>query len=85
LAAPTPKTKATQKLIKSGVDCAIVIDLEKEECLKRALGRRVDPNSNELFHLEENLPPIENAAKVERLIPFDDAFNSELGIMDKHC
>ena len=54
------------------------MDIEKDDCLRRAFGRRIDPENGELFHLDESPPPIDNSAKVERLEIYDDPFNSEV-------
>jgi len=35
--------------------------------LKRAYGRRIDPENNDLFHLDESPPQTDNSSKVERL------------------
>jgi len=45
----------------------------------------MDPVSNDLYHLDESPPLTNDSTKVERLQCFDDPYNSELAIMDKHC
>ena len=67
LAKPTPKKLAPKKLIRSGIDSICVISIDKSNCLKRAFGRRMDPNSNDLYHLDEAPPPTMDSNKVERL------------------
>lgn len=38
-----------------------------------------------MYHLDENPPPTDDSSKVEKLDCYDDPYNSELSIMDKHC
>lgn len=85
LAKSTPKIIAKKKLIRSGIDCVCVVQVDKDSCLKRAFGRRIDPENNDIYHLDENPPPTDDSSKVEKLECYDDPYNSELSIMDKHC
>jgi len=38
------------------MDGVFVVEVNKEDCLKRAYGRRIDPENNDLFHLDESPP-----------------------------
>jgi hypothetical protein len=40
---PTAKEDPPKCLIKSGLDAVIWFDLSRDECMRRALGRRFDP------------------------------------------
>jgi len=42
LVKPTPKPEPPKTLISSGIDAVIWFDCSREECLRRALGRRID-------------------------------------------
>ena len=61
------------------------MEVTKEECLRRALGRRLDPQSNRLFHLEDNAPPIDESPLIERLVPLFDTIKCEELLVDKHA
>ena len=43
---PTEKPKPPKTLIPSGIDGIIWFDCSREECLRRALGRRMDSQNN---------------------------------------
>ena len=74
-----------RRLIRGGVDYAIYLDIEKEESLRRSLGRRVDRNTNSLYHLWDNAPPVDNAPLMERLEQIRDFETQELSLVDKNC
>ena len=61
-----------RKLIEGALDAAIFINVDKEESLRRALGRRVDPNTGIIYHLDDNPPPTDNSPLIERLVPVYD-------------
>ena len=42
LVKPTKKPEPRKRLIASGVDAVIWFDCTRDECLRRALGRRID-------------------------------------------
>mmetsp|Transcript_30270 Transcript_30270/g.27561 ORF Transcript_30270/g.27561 Transcript_30270/m.27561 type:complete len:143 (+) Transcript_30270:3-431(+) len=72
-----------RKLIKGGIDCTIVLDVKKEEALRRALGRRLDPQTGTVYHLEDNPPPVDNSPLVERLVPINDNECSEAALINR--
>jgi adenylate kinase family enzyme len=51
LAKPTEKPKPPKTLIPSGIDGIIWFDCSREECLRRALGRRIDSQNNAIYHI----------------------------------
>ena len=56
-----------RELVNGGIDLAFYLDIEKKESLRRALGRRIDRLTDIEYHMDENLPPIDNAPLIERL------------------
>jgi len=42
LSKPTERPPPPKKLIPSGIDAVIWFDCSRDECLRRALGRRID-------------------------------------------
>ena len=55
------------KLIEGVFDSVINLNLDKDICLKRALGRRYDSLTNSYFHLDTLVPPVDNGPLIERL------------------
>jgi len=53
LVQPTGKEEPPKKLIRSGIDAVIWIDCSREECMRRALGRRYDPVNEKVYHIED--------------------------------
>jgi len=54
-------------LIKSGLDAVIWFDCSRDECMRRALGRRYDPVNEKVYHIEDQPPLTTNAPLCERL------------------
>lgn len=48
-----------RKLILGGIDCTIILDIQKDEAMRRALGRRIDPKTNKMYHLDDIPPPVD--------------------------
>lgn len=69
LAAPLVKDKgASEVKLVSGLDTVILLTLSDEVlALKRALGRRIDPDTGAVYHMELNPPPTDNPGLLERL------------------
>ena len=69
LAAPLAKEKdASDVKPVSGLDAVILLTLSDESlALKRALGRRIDPETGAVYHMELNPPPTDNPGLLERL------------------
>ena len=71
------KPPTQKKFIEGGIDCAIKLDISQEESLKRALGRRIDPKTGNIYHLQDNPPPVNDNNLLERLVPVNDPENTE--------
>ena len=83
LVQPTAKEQPPKVLIKSGLDGVIWFDLSRDECMRRALGRRFDPEEQKMYHVEDIPPPTDLAPLCERLVPMNDDDNSEATLVDR--
>jgi len=75
---PPPKDPTDDLPLVSGLDKVVMLEVTGEEVeLKRALGRRVDPEDGHIYHMEFDPPPANNAGLLERLEenlgPYNDA------------
>jgi adenylate kinase len=55
-----PQAKALEEMLKEkgkDVDAVILFDIDDEEVVKRLSGRRVDPKTGKVYHIEFNPPP----------------------------
>lgn len=69
--------------MKSGVDSMLWFNTNREECMRRALGRRYDVQNDMMYHLED-LPPVTTSAPLcERLRPMDEDENIEATLIDR--
>ena len=59
-------------MIKSGLDAVIWFDASREECIRRALGRRFDNVNEKMYHIEDQIPLTTNAPLCERLLPMEE-------------
>ncbi|EFJ52136.1 hypothetical protein VOLCADRAFT_103155 [Volvox carteri f. nagariensis] len=76
--APPPSSALPQvgRPLVSGLDAVIVCDLaDPELALKRALGRRLDPDTGRVFHLEFDPPPANDPGLSARLKEVADVSN----------
>ena len=80
---PTAKEELPRTLIKSGLDAVIWFDLNREECMRRALGRRFDNEEGKMYHIEDIPPPTDVAPLCERLVAMDEETNSESTLIDR--
>ena len=48
-------------------DGIFIMGASKEECMRRALGRKIDPQSGTVYHQEDSPPPEGDAKLLERL------------------
>jgi adenylate kinase family enzyme len=59
-----PKAKAIKL---SGIDFAVVVNVQGKECIRRATGRKLDPNTGIIYHMQDNPPPENDKRLNERL------------------
>lgn len=55
----------------SGLDGVIILETSHEECKRRARGRKIDPQTQVVYHMDTNPP--EDAKVLERLQEYKDA------------
>jgi len=73
------------KLLNSGVDFIFYLNSSVIECIRRALGRRINPQTGDVFHMDDNLPQISSISNTcEKLIPIENVFNSECTLATRH-
>lgn len=48
------------------------LEVENEECVRRAVGRRIDPTTETIYHLEDNPPPTDVKGLIDRLQEIND-------------
>ena len=83
LVKPTDKPKPPKTLIPSGIDGIVWFDCTREECLRRALGRRIDSQNNAIYHIQDNPPSIETSPLCEIIEPIDDESESMACLLDR--
>ena len=83
LVQPTGKEQPPKTLKKSCLDAVIWFDLTREECMRRAIGRRIDPQDDKIYHVEDVSPPTNLAPLCERLLPMEDDNNAEATLIDR--
>ncbi len=44
-------------IYKSATDGYLFLDVPSEECLRRIQGRKIDPTTGNVYHMEDNPPP----------------------------
>ncbi|KAG1668074.1 hypothetical protein FOA52_010484 [Chlamydomonas sp. UWO 241] len=65
----------------SGLDAVLVLGLTDEAAaLRRALGRRLDPQTGKEYHLEFSPPPVDDPGLVARLVEVADASNDAVQV-----
>ena len=83
LVQPNAKETPSILLMKSGVDSVVWFDTKREECMRRALGRRYDNVNDNIYHIEDCPPLTTNAPLCERLTCMDQEEESEATLIDK--
>lgn len=61
-------TNIIKEIPKSLFDSFCIFEVEEEECLRRLRNRKLDPNTNIIYHMEDNPPPENDKKLNERLI-----------------
>jgi hypothetical protein len=64
------------KLIRGGLDYVFYLNSTYQECIRRAIGRRIDPTTGTIYHLDNNVPSTDSNI-CEKLIPIEDTKNIE--------
>jgi hypothetical protein len=79
LVAPVSDSKNQENLaINSAIDKVLLVDVTNAVAMKRAMGRRLDPVTGKMYHLEFNPPPFDQPVESEfffwdttlKLVPF---------------
>jgi adenylate kinase len=61
-----------------------MFEADANECVRRASGRRVDPQTGNIYHIEENPPPTDVKGLADRLQPINDADTNETKIKESY-
>ncbi|KAI8587012.1 hypothetical protein BDZ88DRAFT_399175, partial [Geranomyces variabilis] len=56
----------------SGLDAVIMLDVPNETAYDRASGRRVDPVTGKMYHLETNPPPVDDPGLMDRVTALNE-------------
>ena len=83
IAHPTDRELPAEALIPSGIDQVIWFETTRDECARRAMGRRKDTKDEKVYHVEDAQPMTTAAPLCERLIPLDEADNEEGTLVDR--
>jgi hypothetical protein len=85
IAPPPPEyTSNLHRALHSGLDHVVVLGLgEEETVVKRAVGRRVDPESGVIYHLEFDPPPADQPGHTDRLTPVEDAAYDAVQVQER--
>jgi len=80
----TAKNLPPRQLIPGGLDFVFLLDVPPTECIRRALGLRIDPVTKIVYHIEDNLPQTTDNYVCERLKLLDDNTNSLSSLVTRH-
>ena len=88
LVQPTGKEEPPKMLTKSGLDAVVWFECPIKEVQRRADGRRIDVNEigkseSTIFHVDDVLPPSNQAPLCERLEAVDEDCNHTSSIVDR--
>ena len=81
---PSDKPNIRDTLINSGLDSVLWLETSREECRRRALGRRVDLANDTEYHIDDNPPSTTSPPLCERLMQVIEPERAEEVIPDKH-
>ena len=73
-----------KELIQSGIDIVFHLDVPSHECIRRSFGRRLDPETNTIYHLEDNHPNTDEERICERLKVLDEPYDSQNNLVCRH-
>lgn len=60
------------------------MNTERAECVRRFLGRKIDPQTQTIYHMEDSPPPASDSKLLDRLIKTYGAFEQESDIIAFH-
>lgn len=83
LVQPTPKPEPPKTLVPSGLDAVIWFNCERKECLRRALGRRIDPGTGTRYHIEDEPPAVDQSPLCEIIEAIDEQAESTACLLDR--
>ena len=63
-------------------DAVLLMNTEKEEVIRRASNRKIDPTTNTVYHMEDSPPP-DDAKLVERLTDYFGPYESSEQMLEK--
>jgi hypothetical protein len=64
------------KLVQGGLDYIFYLNVPYQECIRRAIGRRLNSSTGIVYHLDDN-PPTTDSNICEQVIPLEDIKNRE--------
>ncbi|KAI8909472.1 hypothetical protein DFJ77DRAFT_472693 [Powellomyces hirtus] len=72
--APTDPQQLEPKTgnVQSGLDAVIMLDVPNEVAYDRASGRRIDPVTGKMYHLESNPPPVDDPGLMDRVTTLNE-------------
>jgi adenylate kinase family enzyme len=72
-----------KKLLQGGLDYVFYLDVPFRECIRRAIGRRLDPNTKTIYHIDDN-PPDTHSNICENLVQLDDPINTQSNLVTRN-
>lgn len=69
------KPKIGKNLAQGVFDFIFMMEISNDESIRRAKNRKIDPQTNIIYHMEDNPPPLEDKKISDRLIPCDSNMN----------
>lgn len=76
--ATPPSQPDSKENVKSGLDLVLRLDLDDESVMRRAIGRRLDPLTGTIYHLEFNPPPQDQQLINGRLVSLDPGNTAQI-------